>query len=79
MSSREHAIHLDAGQCENLNLGELHLTITAYHPETGAHDIMRTVSLLQPEQTLKGADIPLAAMRHLIDTAARAVKQKEAE
>ena len=79
MNSREHTIRLDAGQGENLNLGELHLTITAYHPETGAHDILRTVALLQPEQALKGAEIPLAAMRKLIDTAAHAVKQKEAE
>ena len=77
--SRDLTIRLDAGEAENLNLGEIHLIIATHSPHEGARDIFRTITLVAPSEIASDQPTPHDAFLLLLRTAQAAIQDaKEA-
>ena len=77
--SRDLTIRLNAGEAENLNLGEIHLIIATHSPHEGAREIFRTITLVAPSEIASDQPIPHDALLTLLHAAQTEIQRaKEA-
>ena len=73
-NSRDLTIRLNAGEAENLNLGEIHLIIATHSPHEGAREIFRTITLVAPSEIGSDRPVPHDEFLLLLRTAQTAIQ-----
>lgn len=72
-SDRNLAIRLNAGEAEDLNLGELHLIVVSHNPYNGSRELFRTITLHAPSEVAHGSARTVQNVRALLIEALQAI------